>query len=82
MQEPEIYEKMTEIFWQVFDDGSIVVSPELTADDVEGWDSLRNLRLVMTIEKAFHVKLSASDLDDVDNVGSLVQLIKRKLDQV
>lgn len=82
MQESEIYEKMKEIFRQVFDDDCIPVTPELTADDVAGWDSIRNLRLVMTIEKAFHVKLLASDLDEADNVGGLVQLVKRKLDQV
>ena len=79
MQEAEIYEKMTGIFHQVFDDNSIVVTPELTAEDVEGWDSLSNLRLVMTVEKLFHVKLSAADLDKMENVRDLVQLVKNKL---
>lgn len=79
MQDAEIYERLTDIFHQVFDDDRIVLSPATTADDVEGWDSLRNIHLVMTIEKVFRVKLSAGDLDKMNNVGDMVQLVKSKL---
>lgn len=79
VQEDEIYAKLTTVFHQVFDEEDIVVTPTLSADDVESWDSLRHIRLVMTVEKAFNVKLSAEDLEKMKNIADLVQLVKGKL---
>jgi acyl carrier protein len=79
VQEDVIYAKLTTVFHQVFDEEDIVVTPTLSADDVESWDSLRHIRLVMTVEKAFHVKLSAEDLEKMKNIADLVQLVKGKL---
>lgn len=79
MQESEIYEKLTPIFHQVFKNTKIVVTPGLTADDVDGWDSLRNIRLVLSVERAFQTKFSASEIDKLDCVGDLVGLIKSRL---
>jgi acyl carrier protein len=79
MTDEQIYERLTETFHDVFDDEEIVVTPELTADDVEDWDSLAHIRLVLAIEKAFKVKFTAAEVGDVQDVGELVELIKRKL---
>lgn len=79
LQEAEIYQKLTIIFQQVFNNTKIVVTPTLTADDVKGWDSLRNIRLILTVEKTFNMKFSASDIDAFTNVGDLVRLVKSKV---
>ena len=78
MDEQKIYAKLTEIFQEVFDDDSITVSPELSAKDVDGWDSLSHIRLILTIERAFKVKFSTSEIGKLENVGDLVALIKAR----
>jgi acyl carrier protein len=76
MDEAQIYSRLAEIFEDVFDDDSIKLSPELSAKDVDGWDSLTHIRLLLTIEKAFKVKFSTSEIGKLENVGDLVSLIK------
>jgi len=63
----------------VFDDESIVVTPQLTADDVDEWDSLSHIRLVLAIEKKFGLKFSAAEVGRLKNVGEFVALIRSKL---
>jgi acyl carrier protein len=79
MDEPQIYQRLTEIFQDVFDEDSIEVTPKLSADDVDGWDSLTHIRLILTIEKAFKIKFSTSDIGKLENVGDLVALIQGKV---
>ncbi len=78
MNEPEIYAKLAEIFQDVFDEDSIQLAPELSAKDVDGWDSLTHIRLILTVEKAFKVKFSTSEIGKLENVGDLVALIKAR----
>jgi acyl carrier protein len=78
MDEPQIYARLTEIFSDVFDE-DIHVNPELSAKDVDGWDSLSHIRLVLTIEKAFKIKFSTSEIGKLENVGDLVTLIKARV---
>jgi acyl carrier protein len=79
MDEPQIYQRLTEIFQDVFDDDSIEVTPKLSADDVDGWDSLTHIRLILTIEKAFKIKFSTSEIVKLENVGEMVALIQGKV---
>ena len=78
MDEPEIYARLAEIFHDLFDDDSIAVTPELSAKDVDGWDSLTHIRLILTIEKAFKIKFTTSEIGKLENVGELVTLIKAR----
>jgi acyl carrier protein len=78
MEDREIYEKLNGVFQNVFDDESIDLRPELTAKDVDGWDSLTHIRLLLTVEKAFSVKFSAAEIGNLKNVAELVELIKAK----
>ena len=73
-----IYAKLTEIFHDVFDDESIVATPELTADDVDEWDSLAHIRLVLAVEKKFGLKFSAAEVGRLKNVGEFASLIQSK----
>ncbi len=78
MDEAQIYTCLTGIFHDVFDDESITATPELTAKDVEEWDSLAHIRLMLTIEQTFNVKFSTSELGRLQNVGELAKLIGKR----
>jgi acyl carrier protein len=62
----------------VFDDDELEATPDLTASDVEGWDSLKHIRLVLSVEKAFHISFSASEIGNLKNIGELASLIEAK----
>jgi acyl carrier protein len=79
METAEIYQKLDGIFRNVFDDDTIVVRSELTAADVDEWDSLSHIRLILTIEKAFRIKFSASEFGKLKNVGEFADLIRSKV---
>jgi len=79
MEEAQIYARLGEIFQDVFDDESIKVTPELSAKDVDEWDSLTHIRLILTVEKAFKVRFSTVEVGKLQNVGDLVGLIKSRV---
>lgn len=74
-----IYARLTQIMRDVFDDDALTPTPDMTADDVDEWDSLSHLRLVMTVQKAFGIKFSAAETGGMKNVGDLAGLIAAKL---
>jgi acyl carrier protein len=78
VDEALIYERLTQIFQDIFDDDLISVTPELSAKDVDGWDSLTHIRLMLTVERAFKIKFSTSEIGNLKNVGELVTLIKAR----
>ena len=78
MERTDIFPKLTLIFHDVFGDDSIVLRPALSANDVDEWDSLTHIRLILTVEKTFNVKFSASDIGKLKNVGELAELIHSK----
>ena len=78
MSTDAIYTQLTDIFHDVFDDETIQVTPTLTADDVDEWDSLSHIRLVLAIEKKFGLKFSAAEVGRLKNVGEFVALIQSK----
>jgi acyl carrier protein len=78
MDESDIYARLTEIFEEVFDDDSITATPALSAKDVDGWDSLTHIRLMLTVERSFKVKFSTSEIGKMETVGDLVRLIKAR----
>jgi acyl carrier protein len=78
MQQTEIYEKLTAIFRDVFDEDGLSLTPETTADDVDGWDSLTHIRLVLAVSKTFGVKFSAFEIGNLKNVGEFATLIEKK----
>jgi len=73
-----VYQNLTEILRNVFDDDTLVATPELTADQVSGWDSFAHLRLMFDVERSFGVKFSASQIASFKNVGDLAELISQK----
>jgi acyl carrier protein len=79
VNEAEIYRGLTPVFHDVFDDDDIILSPSMAAPDVHGWDSLAHIRLMLTIERKFKLRFSASEVANLKNVGELVGLIQSKL---
>ena len=79
MDNVSLYSKLTDVFQAVFDDDEIVVTPGLSADDVDGWDSLKHVRLMLSVEKAFCIKFTSSEVGRLKNVGDLASLIQSKI---
>lgn len=79
MQDAAIREQVNLLFRDVFDDASITVFDSMTAQDVEGWDSLTHINLIVAAEKAFKVKFTTKDIQSLSNVGEFIALIQRKL---
>ncbi|TLX40788.1 acyl carrier protein [Xanthobacter autotrophicus] len=79
LEHPDVYEKLTDVFRNVFQDDDIVLFPEMTAADVEGWDSLANIRLILAVETAFSIRLSAAQAASLAKLGDLVSLIASKI---
>jgi acyl carrier protein len=74
----DIYQRLTGIFHDVFEDESIILTPELTASDVPEWDSLSHIRLVLAVQKEFRTKFSAAQTANLKNVGDLAELIRAR----
>lgn len=79
MSPDAIYERLTDVLRDVFDDDSIVARPDLTADQVAGWDSFAHLRVIFAVEKSFGVTFAASQISGLKNVGELADLIASKV---
>lgn len=76
--EDSILQKLTEIFREVFADDALVLKPETTAADVPGWDSLAHISLMLSVQRAFRVRLSAAATSQLQNVGALMELLRSK----
>ena len=79
MTDEEIQTKLTQVFHQVLEDDKLVLTPDLTAEDVEGWDSMNHIFIVVEIEKQFGIKFQAAEMEELKNVGELSKLLEYKL---
>jgi acyl carrier protein len=79
METSEIYSKLTDLFRELFADDSIVLTPQTTADDIEGWDSFNHISVIVAVETRFGVKMSTAEIENLANVGALVSAILGKL---
>jgi acyl carrier protein len=73
-----IFDELTPIFREVFDDDSIVLTRQTSADDIDAWDSLSHMNLIMAVELKFKVKFALGELQSLKNVGELADLVERK----
>jgi acyl carrier protein len=71
--------EVQEIFRAVFDRPDLVITRESNASNVEDWDSLTHINLVMAIEKKYKIKFALGELKELENVGDLLDLIQKKL---
>ena len=77
MNRTEIFEKLTTVFQDVFDDESIIISEITTATDIEDWDSLTHIMLLSAVEDEFGIKFDMKAVQSLKNVGEMVDLIEK-----
>lgn len=75
MSREEVFEKVQDIFRDVFDDDSLEISDSTNSDDIEDWDSLEHIALVVSMEKEFNLKFDIKQVNKLENVGQMVDLI-------
>lgn len=78
MTREEIFKELDEVFQDVFDDESIHVTDETTANDIEDWDSLEHINLVVAIEHKFGMKFNMKEVTSMKNVGAMVDVIMER----
>lgn len=79
MERTEIIEKLNVIFREVFNDANIEVRDDMTAEDVETWDSLTNMLMISSVEKTFGIKIKLREINKLETVGNLIDLISSKV---
>ncbi len=79
MTRNEIFEKLTEVFIDVFDDEDITLTETTTADDIEDWDSLTHITIIAEVESTFGMKFAMKEVLNMQNVGEMVSIIEREI---
>jgi acyl carrier protein len=78
----QVRDVFQEVFRDVFDDPTLDVTDNMTADDVDGWDSLTHINLIIALEKRFRIKFATAEIsrlkDEGSNVGSIIALVTQK----
>jgi acyl carrier protein len=78
MEKEEITVKLKHVFQKVLDENDFTITREMTAQDIEGWDSLRHVQLISAVESAFGIKFKLREVLGMKNVGDLMDLIHIK----
>jgi acyl carrier protein len=78
MSHAEIHERLTEVFRDILDAPGLVIGDATTAKDVEGWDSIAHVSLIVAVEKAFRVRFTTKEVKALANVGDFIRLIERR----
>ncbi|MEQ9007499.1 MAG: thioesterase domain-containing protein, partial [Ekhidna sp.] len=79
MERADIYEQLTEIFQDVFDDDELTIEDSTSAEDIEAWNSLNHLSLIMEVQEQFEIEFTSGQIFNLHNVGQLVELILQLL---
>lgn len=80
MQRTEIIEKLTPIFREVFSEPNLILRDEITASDVDKWDSLSHMLMITEVEKSFDIRFKLKDLNKMKQVGDLISIIGSKFE--
>lgn len=78
MTKKEIYQRLTDVFRDVFDDDSIEICDATTADDIEDWDSIEHITLVGAVESEFGIRFKMGEVSGMKNVGEMVKIIEER----
>ena len=79
MEHNEILKQITPIFIDVIDNEDVILTNDTTANDVDGWDSLTHIQLVVAIEKHFKIRFTSKEIQSWKNIGELVDSIINKI---
>lgn len=78
MTTAEIMPRLTAVFRDVFDDDSIVITAQTTADDIDDWDSIEHINLVGAVEDEFGLRFKMGEVSGMKNVGEMVDIIMKR----
>ena len=78
MHRDNVKQRLDHVFQDIFDDPSLEVRDDMTANEVEGWDSLSHINLIVAVEKEFRIRLTTAEVRGLKNVGDFVTLIAAK----
>jgi acyl carrier protein len=81
IDDAELRSRLTDVFREVFDDDTIEIHDQMTAEEVEEWDSLNHINLVIAVEAEFDVRFTTQEVGNLANVGEFIALLKSKLGQ-
>lgn len=79
MTREEVFEEINLIFRDVFDDDSLVITDSTNSEDIEDWDSLEHINLVVAMEKRFNMKFNIKEVGKLKNVGEMADLIMSRM---
>jgi acyl carrier protein len=79
MTRPEITQVLQDVFREVFDSPQLTLSDSTTASDIEGWDSLQQIKIILACEKKFKIRLRARDINALENVGQMIDHLSSAL---
>lgn len=74
----DIEQRLTSVFRDVFNDDTLTIRPDLTASDVENWDSLSHIDMITAVEREFAIRFTTGEVSSMKNVGDLITLIQKK----
>jgi len=75
MDAREVFARLNKVFQDVFDDDTIRITPQTTADDIEDWDSLEHITLISAVEREFRMKFKMGEISSMRNVGEMAQIV-------
>jgi len=79
MEREAIFSKVQDVFREVFDDDELTISDSTNSDDIDDWDSLNHINLVLNIEKAFVIRFITGEINTLKTVGEMITLMEKKL---
>ncbi|MDE5862318.1 MAG: acyl carrier protein [Ruminococcus sp.] len=78
MSKNEIVKRLTEVFRDIFDDDSIVITEKTTANDIDDWDSIEHINLIGTVEEEFGMRFKMREVSGMKNVGEMINIIAER----
>ena len=81
MTDDEILHQITIIFRQIFDNETLTLTPQTTAQDIAEWDSFNHINILVAVECHFGIKFNIAEVENVKNIGDMMELIQKKLSQ-
>jgi acyl carrier protein len=77
MENKEILKILNDVFQEVFDDETLILTRETTANDIEEWDSLNQIKLIIESERALNIRLKSRDINILENIGEMVDHLSK-----
>ncbi len=81
MTRDQILDMLTGIFRSIFDDESLILTPQTNAEDIEEWDSLNQIKIILACEQVFQKRLNARKINTLDNVGEMLDYLEAELNK-